>query len=135
MKTQPSQPVVFYDNNCGFCQRSVQLILKLDKKQQFLFAPLDGETAHQFALERNFSLTNTDSLIFWIPTKAYWMKSTAVFEIASRLPAPWFLVGVFKYLPRFWMDFIYDLIAKNRSRFSSSNCRIPTTVESRRFLK
>lgn len=37
-----SRPVIFFDGVCNLCNRSVQFVIKHDKKQQFLFAPLQG---------------------------------------------------------------------------------------------
>ena len=39
--------LVFYDGQCGLCDHAVQFLLKADKKNKFLFAPLQGTTALQ----------------------------------------------------------------------------------------
>lgn len=36
--------VVFYDGDCGLCQRSVAAIVKVDSKKELFFAPLNGVT-------------------------------------------------------------------------------------------
>ena len=40
-----TKPVIFFDDVCVMCNSFVNLLLKVDRKEQFLFAPLNGETA------------------------------------------------------------------------------------------
>src|ERR1700751_1135805 len=42
-----SQPIIFFDDVCVMCNGFVNLILRVDRQQRFLFAPLQGETARK----------------------------------------------------------------------------------------
>ena len=42
-----SKPIIFFDGVCAMCNTFVDLILRLDRRQQFLFAPLGGETSRK----------------------------------------------------------------------------------------
>lgn len=39
------KPIIFFDGICGMCNTFVNLILRVDRKQTFLFAQLQGSTA------------------------------------------------------------------------------------------
>ena len=41
------KPIIFYDDVCVMCNGFVNLMLKIDRRQQFLFAPLGGETSRR----------------------------------------------------------------------------------------
>ena len=40
-----NKPVIFFDGVCGMCNTFINLIIRIDRKQTFLFAPLQGSTA------------------------------------------------------------------------------------------
>ncbi len=40
-----AKPIVFYDDVCVMCNGFINMLLKADDRQEFLFAPLGGETA------------------------------------------------------------------------------------------
>ena len=44
-KSQSHEPIIFFDGVCGMCNVFVNLILRVDRKQTFRFAPLQGATA------------------------------------------------------------------------------------------
>src|SRR5215470_10829986 len=41
-----SDPILFYDGVCGFCDRAVQFVLRHDTEQRFRFATLQSAFAH-----------------------------------------------------------------------------------------
>lgn len=47
--------IVFYDGDCGFCNTSVQLILK-NRKVDFYFIPLQSEISHQIMAKFNVEI-------------------------------------------------------------------------------
>ena len=57
------QYIVFFDDRCGLCERSVVFFLKRDTKKQFLFAPLSGKTATVELKEWLKSHSAVDSIV------------------------------------------------------------------------
>ena len=45
--TGVSKPIIFYDDVCVMCNGFVNFMLTIDRSQQFLFAPLGGETSRK----------------------------------------------------------------------------------------
>ncbi len=131
--------VLLYDGLCGFCDRSVQFILRRDAGGSMKFAPLQGELATEL-LGRHPELRAVDSLILVeaegpdadLPL----VRSDAVLGIASYLGWPWKAAGVFRLVPRFIRDLAYDLFARHRYRLFRryDSCPIPDAGVRARFI-
>ncbi len=128
-----NQPIIFYDGVCGLCNRSVDFILRHDKRRQFLFAPLQGETAGKI-LEKEFA-EDISSFILYANGKKYF-KSTAALQVAKKIGGPFYLGVIFYIVPGFFRDFIYDSVAARRySWFGRKEiCRIIPEEEKKFFL-
>jgi predicted DCC family thiol-disulfide oxidoreductase YuxK len=128
-------PVILFDGVCNLCNRSVQFIIKRDKKKQFLFASLQGKTGGE--LLKKFDLpANVFNSFILIEGENIYSRSTAALRIAKQLGGGWKLLYGFMILPRFIRDAIYNLIAKNRYKWfgKRDECMIPTPELKERFL-
>lgn len=113
---EPSQKIVLFDGICNLCDKSVQFILKRDKKKIFLFASLQSPEGISLLKKHKLPSDYTDSIILIDQNQAY-TKSEAALEIASCLTFPWNLFRFGKHLPRWFTNFWYDLIARYRYTF------------------
>lgn len=133
------QHLVFYDGNCGLCDRAVQFLLKEDKQKRFVFAPLQGETASQYLKRLPPEIKFTDSLIlienYRSSTPRVYLLSKATLHIAWLLGWPWILLGWLSIFPSWMFDWIYRLIASNRHYFfPKTECMVPPPNQKERFL-
>lgn len=130
----PDRPVIFYDDTCGFCNRSVQWILKKGGARCFYFAPLQGSTFQNLVAKEAVTII-PDSLIFWHQGKLL-SQSRAVLAITRRLPWPWKIGVVAAIIPPCVRDWLYDQLAKRRHSLmlSEGQCVPPTMAERRAFL-
>ncbi len=131
--------LVFYDGNCGLCDRAVQFVFVEDKKQQFAFAPLQGETASQYLRKLPPEIRFTDSLIlienYRSPYPRVYILAKGALRIAWLLGWPWMLIGWLSLFPGWMFDWIYRLIASHRRRFfPQDQCFIPPADQKDRFL-
>jgi predicted DCC family thiol-disulfide oxidoreductase YuxK len=121
--------IVFYDGNCGFCDHTVQLLLKIDKKELFMFAPLQGKTAKKLLKEQLKRLLKEDTLVVienvGESNEKMSIRSKAVFRIFWVLGGVWSLIGWLSFLPAFFFDWGYRLVARNRGHFFSKECPLP----------
>lgn len=131
---EPNRTLVFYDGECGLCQKSVQWLLDHDGAGRLRFAPLQGSTAAD-ALGERAELAGVDSIVFLEQERLY-LRSRAVFQIASYLDPGWRWLRHFRILPAFLTDLGYRFVAKIRYRVwgKADVCRIPTPQERARFL-
>lgn len=127
--------IVLFDGVCNLCSSSVQFIIKRDLKARFRFASLQSPTGQQ--LLEKFQLP-TDALysIILVQRNSFLERSDAALEIARQLTGLWPLFYVFKIVPRFLRDPIYNWISRNRySWFGKKDaCWLPTPELKGRFI-
>jgi predicted DCC family thiol-disulfide oxidoreductase YuxK len=128
-------PVVLYDGVCGLCDRSVQLILRNDRRGRFRFAALQSAAGAALLRKHGLPPAALDSVVLVEGGRA-WRKSAAALRIARRMDAPWPLLWPLLVVPRPVADFFYDLVAKNRYRIFGKldACMIPPPEVRARFL-
>ena len=51
----PHKTLIFFDGLCEMCDRFIQFVFKKDHKKQFLYSPLQGETAKRLLNEQDIS--------------------------------------------------------------------------------
>lgn len=132
MKKQ-NQPIIFFDGVCGLCNRSVDFLLRHDKRGQFLFAPLQGETAANL-LDKKYT-ENISTLIYYENGKIY-SKSSAALQAGKKLGGLFCLSVIFYIIPDCIRDRIYDFIAGRRYAWfgKMDACRIPSPADREKFL-
>lgn len=129
-----ARPIVFFDGVCGLCNHLVNTVIRLDKKQEILFAPLQGETAHE-----NLPPLCEDacdwSMVFWDGTRMH-TESDANMALLREMGGVVSLLSVFRWIPRFLRDSVYRAVARTRYRWFGTldSCRVPTAEEAARFL-
>lgn len=131
--------LVFYDGNCGLCDQVVQTLLKADKHERFVFAPLQGSTAAKFISHLPPELKSVDSLILVEDYRSdypqVYVLAKGALRIAWLLGGIWTLVGWLSFLPSFLFDWAYRLVARNRHRlFPQTECMLPKPDQKERFL-
>ena len=127
--------VVLFDGVCNLCNGSVQFVINHDPTSKFRFAPL--QSAYGTTQIQKFGLTPgmMNSVLLVDKSKLY-QKSNAALEISRHLSGLWPGFYVFKIVPAFLRNWMYDLIAKNRYRLFGrrEECMIPTPELRARFL-
>jgi len=106
--------VIRYDGYCNLCSATVRWVIRRDRNKRFRFQ----------ALEKGGP--ETDTVLLEQEGKTY-RRSTAILRIATGLPFPWPLLGIFFLVPRRIRDALYDWVARNRKKWfgARSACYIP----------
>ncbi len=127
--------VVIFDGECSFCNRWVDFLLRFDRKDIFRFAARQSAAGAAFAAQSGLPPEGVGSIIV-VQNGRVLLRSDAVLTLLTLLGLPFGLIGVFRLIPTGLRDAAYDLIARNRHRWSrkSLHCRIPSPVERHRFL-
>ncbi|MDP4148246.1 MAG: thiol-disulfide oxidoreductase DCC family protein [Bacteroidota bacterium] len=129
-------PVLFFDGVCNLCNRSVQFVLKHDKAGKFRFASLQS-VAGQDLLKKAGSAPGMyfDSFVLLESGKLY-TRSMAALRVLKGLGGPWALLYVFRFIPAFIRDGLYNWIARNRYRWFGrrDECSVPSAEWEGRFL-
>lgn len=127
------QNIVFYDGECGFCNRSVAWVLKRNKAKNIFFASIQSEFTADFFVKNKFDQPDLSTFYFYSSGKLY-SKSTAGLNVAKHFSGLWKMLGVGIIIPRSIRDFFYDFIASRRGRMSKGYCVVPSEDQKVRFL-
>ena len=130
-----TKKIIFYDGHCNLCNGFVNAIIKLDKKNIFLFAPLNGNHAKNLLKKNNIKNTTVDSVVLFNNNSISY-KSKAVIEILISLGGIYRFLVITKIIPRAILDWLYNIVAKNRySWFGKQNhCMVPDKKIISKFL-
>lgn len=131
--------LVFYDGECGFCDFVVQFVIRQDSQELFDFAPLQGGTALRLLKQLPTEMKNKDSLVLIENYKDsnphYYVLGKGALRISWLLGGVWSIPGLVSFLPAFFYDWKYRLVARNRHRFfKNQSCVVPTKEKRQRFL-
>ncbi|GAA3511232.1 DUF393 domain-containing protein [Aquimarina addita] len=120
--------IIVFDGVCNLCNGAINFIIKRDKNDIFRYVSLQSETGIRIAEERRIDIKKSDSIFLVLPHKAYYHKSTAALNITKDLSGLYPLLSVFLILPKFFRDWVYDIVAKNRYKWfgKKSHCVVPT---------
>lgn len=120
--------VIIFDVDCLLCNRFVQIVSVIDKKDSIYFTRLSGKTAN-YILSNNKNLVDVDSIIFYLNGNIY-IKSDAVIRISKSLGFPYNMMSIFKIFPRSMRDIFYDFVARNRYKFfgEANKCLISKNI-------
>lgn len=125
--------ILFFDGECGLCNRTVQFVLSKEKNQNIQFSPLQSEFAKQFFIKNNFPTINLTTVFYYENGNLY-QKSSAILKISKNLRFPFNLLSLGLIVPRFIRNLFYDIIAKNRHCWKSESCQINSKFNSRLLL-
>ena len=122
--------VIIFDGICGLCNKSVDILIKIDKEKIFTYTSLQGEFVKTLDLQPDI-----DSILFYKDGTVYY-KSTAILKIFQALGGIWVFMTVFYLIPKVIRDFIYNVIAKYRYKIfgKREQCRLPDAGEEELFI-
>ena len=111
-----SSKIIFFDGDCGLCNGILRWIKNKKRSSVFQFIPLQhlknkNDSQFKIPLPKNY-----DGIIFMTNDIVY-LKSNAVFRILFELHPLWKILQPLLWLPTWFRDFFYDLIARNRHYF------------------
>jgi predicted DCC family thiol-disulfide oxidoreductase YuxK len=131
--TDKEHNLILFDGVCNLCNGAVQFIITRDKKEKFRFASLQSSLGRKFIDQ---SRVSTETIMLIKNNKIY-DRSSAALEIAKDLSGAWPALYIFKIVPKFLRDGIYNLIAKNRYRWfgKKDECMIPSPEIKSKFLE
>ena len=126
-----------YDGKCGICSWSVSILLRISKPNSFYVSSLHSAFAEKLLdnfVEFNFS---KDEGSVYISGNRIYYKSTAVLKVLADCEAPYAWAKYFLLIPVILRDFVYQIIAKNRSRISKKlnlPCSLPKNLDLSRLI-
>ncbi len=134
MKQLPRN-IILFDGVCNFCNGILQLLIKLDQKNQFYYASLQSTFGQELLKKYQLSVKKFDSFVYIKKNKSF-EKSNAVLEILRDIGKPLSFLYMLKIIPNSIRDKGYDFIAKYRYIVfgKRKQCVIPTKEIQNKFL-
>ncbi len=136
-----SGPVLFFDGECGLCNRLVRTLLRWDRRNTLHFAPLQGPVAQAYLRQHGLPTEDFDSLIL-VPEWSrrdrpeYLLRTDGALEALRASGRLSRTVTVLKCIPSGVRDAMYKLVARVRYRLFGQ--WVPRPLENpeweRRFL-
>lgn len=131
----PPPIVLFFDGVCGLCNRSVDLLFRIDGRGTVKVAALQSNYASRILPQALVDAPS--SLVVRLATGQILTKTRAVLAILLAVGGPWrLLAGILWLVPRPIADWLYDGIAASRYAWfgKKETCRLPTPEERARFI-
>ena len=136
--------LLLFDGSCGFCARSVQFVLRHERRRQSLrFASLESPTGRAVRA-RHPELEGVDSVVWYEPRttasgEQVLVRSAAVVRVLAYLGGSWRIASWLAALvPRALRDWAYDFVARHRHELTRNRlnaaCLLPTPEQRVRFV-
>ncbi len=127
-------PVLFFDGECGLCNRSVRWLFRRDRRRVLKFAPLQGELA-----ARTIGTLPSDihewSIVLWDETGIHY-ESDAALRAVAAVGGGWQLASALLLVPRVIRNGVYRFVARNRMRWFGrvASCELLSPEDRARLL-
>ena len=127
--------LVLFDGICNLCNGAVLFIIKRDNAGKITFASLQSELGRDHLVRNGLDPDALHSIIV-IENGKLFQKSDAVLRIVARMDGAWAWLQIFRIIPRFLRDALYDLVARFRYKIfgKTEACMIPTPELKRRSV-
>ncbi|MEM9821398.1 MAG: thiol-disulfide oxidoreductase DCC family protein [Bacteroidota bacterium] len=129
------QPILLFDGVCNLCNTFVQFVLQRDPKGTIRFASLQSDFGQRLLKKYNFPTDSLDTVVL-IENKTLYSHSDVGLRVVKHLNGLWPVLNIFRWIPRFLRDPIYNWIAANRYRWfgKQDQCLMPQPEWKDRFL-
>ncbi len=130
------RPIIIFDGSCVLCSGFARFVIRQDHRAVFRLVaaqtPLGQAIYHHFNLDPVSFETNV-----LLENGLAKFKSDGTIGMFMHLGLPWSLVSVLRLIPRFLLDKLYDIVARNRLRWFGSQavCILADPAHSERFLE
>ncbi|QNG60672.1 thiol-disulfide oxidoreductase DCC family protein [Bacillus sp. PAMC26568] len=127
--------ILLFDGVCNFCDRTVQFVIKHDKKAVFKFASLQSDAGQRLLARHRLLQQDFDSFVY-VKNDRIYTKSTAALHVLKELGGTFQLTFILLAIPRPIRDFGYSILAKNRYKWFGRKdaCSLPSPEVRERFL-
>lgn len=127
-------PVILFDGVCNLCNSSINFVIDRDKHKKYKFASLQSKFGQQLAASIGKDIDMQSVLL--VENGKVLDRSNAALEIARNLSGAWPALYIFKVVPSFLRNIVYDFISRNRYRWFGKQefCRMPSAELKSLFL-
>ncbi|PSR04258.1 MAG: hypothetical protein BRD50_04145 [Bacteroidetes bacterium SW_11_45_7] len=127
--------IILFDGVCNFCNSSVRFIIERDSGKRFRFASLQSPYAVDLLNQHGEEPGKLNTIVL-LQDGILYKKSSAALQIAQQLDGLWPAMAIFKIVPAFIRDAVYNFIARYRYRWfgKQDSCPVPPPGIQERFI-
>ncbi len=135
MPEAPGKVHILFDGNCNFCSRWVMFLISRDGYDRFRFSASQLPAAKTILEKYRVTDQVVDTFIL-IEDDHVYARSAGVLRIFKNLPGLWPALYIFRIVPPFFRDAIYNFIARNRYKWFGKReaCFVPDEEMKSKFL-
>jgi predicted DCC family thiol-disulfide oxidoreductase YuxK len=129
-----AKPLFVFDGHCVLCSGGASFIMRHDPGAKIQFASAQSDLGRR--LYEQLRLPIDDSYLF-IDAAGWHIKSDGYVRVAKALGGWWRLALLFRIVPRFFRDWIYDRVAANRYEWfgKSEQCALLSKEQRSRLVE
>ena len=116
MNETKDRPVLFYDGECGLCNRFVSFVLGNEPEPVFVFAPLNGDTFKKSFSEEEVKSFPDSLILLTEEVETLTLSDAAVYALKTLTPGWRKVGGVIEVFPTPVRDFGYRCVAAVRKK-------------------
>jgi predicted DCC family thiol-disulfide oxidoreductase YuxK len=109
------KPVLLIDDECVFCNKTVNFIIDKGGEGKFNFLSIHSEEGKKKINEHGLPDEYTESVVLIRENEVY-LKSDAALEVSAELEGVYKTLAWFRFIPQGIRDRVYDLVAKHRHK-------------------
>lgn len=125
--------VMLYDGDCALCSRTVAFVLRHERAPTICFASTRSPAGMAIGLRHGLDPAMLDATFALVEDGRAFVRSDGALRILAHLRAPWSWLRIVGLMPRPLRDAAYGLVSRNRGRFGSARCMVPTPETRARF--
>ena len=130
IKEVKDKDIIFFDAVCELCDWFVNFVFKRDSKKQFLYAPLQGETAKTYLKPED--IQGLKSIIFF--NQGLVLKESSALKAIIKKLYPRFSFWL-SLLPNFIFNLFYRFFAKKRyALFGKKQTNYQTMPDQKKYF-
>ena len=129
-----SRSLFVFDHHCVLCGTGVGFIMKHDTRRAIAFTSAQHGVGE--ALCRHYGIDWDESFLFIHEGRPY-VKFDGYFAVAKTMGGLWHLPRIFRVVPDFILNPLYDLVARNRYKWfgkTEEACAVLTEDQRSRLL-
>ncbi|HKK41989.1 MAG TPA: DCC1-like thiol-disulfide oxidoreductase family protein [Bacteroidales bacterium] len=128
--------ILLFDGVCNLCNSLVNFVIRRDGERRIKFAALQSAKGQQLLADKGLPVEDCDTVVY-ISRNGTLIRSAAIISILVDIGGIWKIFYLFKIIPGFILDSLYNFIAKRRYRvFGKRNkCMIPSPDIADRFIE
>ncbi|MGJ8670944.1 MAG: thiol-disulfide oxidoreductase DCC family protein [Oceanococcus sp.] len=131
-----TQTIVIFDTKCVLCIGWVRFLLRYERRNSLKFASSQKAVGIHLAAEYGMKASDLELTYLVIQNGKALTKSRASLALVEELRAPWRYLGVLRFVPRGFLDWSYDAVARNRLKWfgERQDCLMPSDAQRSKFL-